>query len=80
LSEPTPTRDFVTLPPVSRRRHPSEWVEKWRQESPQGTAIVVRNDYGRYQSDVEGGNGQWWITDDIYYFMKDGLVYRYKFS
>jgi hypothetical protein len=70
----------VTLPPLSQRTHPIEWVGKWRQQGPEGASEVVRNEDGSYRNEAEETDGDWWITDGIYYHMEDELVYRYKFS
>jgi Zn-dependent protease with chaperone function len=70
----------VVLPPLSRRTHPIEWVGNWRQQGPVGTSEVVRNQDGSYHNEDEESDGDWWITNGIYYHLENGLVYRYNFS
>ena len=40
----------------------------------------MRNEDGSYRNEDEESDGDWWITDGMYYHMEDELVYRYNFS
>ena len=40
----------------------------------------MRDKDGSYRNEDEESDGDWWITDGVYYHIEDGLVYRYKFS
>ena len=77
-NEQKPTPPTVVLPPLSRRTRPIEWAGKWRHQGPGGVTEVVRNQDGRYED--EDSEGDWWITDGVYYHMQNDLVYRYNFS
>jgi Zn-dependent protease with chaperone function len=78
-SEQTPTPAPVVLPPRSQRTHPTEWVGKWRHQGPGVASEVVRKD-GSYRDEDEASDGDWWITDGVYFHMENELVYRYNFS
>jgi Zn-dependent protease with chaperone function len=80
LSEQKSAPATVVLPPLSQRTHPIEWVGKWSHQGPGGASDVVRNEDGSYRNEDEESDGDWWITDGIYYHMENELVYRYNFS
>jgi len=40
----------------------------------------VRDKDGSYRNEDEESDGDWWITDGVYYHMENELVYRYNFS
>jgi len=45
-----------------------------------GASEVVRDKDGSYRNEDEESDGDWWITEGVYYHMENELVYRYNFS